>query len=312
MMMRCTRHVGDMSSAIGVCASCLREELLAINDAQARTATLHRHDDDPSPPHIAFPRSVSPYTHAGRQPVFYATPQVGPGGQLISWEHHYEAAHRKKKHNGRRRRSLFSHLFNKSSDPPEDDSDDPLSAAAAASNKTSSSSSTTSWFSKVLRRNRDKNNNNNNKFHTISFRDRDNDDDDDRSTSTPTLAAAARHTGAGTRNCGSHAAEDEDEDHCGSSGCSSRSAASPIRKQTTPASSLAQHRGGRKSGGSSRGMTTTFCLSPLVWASPNNRRHKAGMSPEVVYSGQNTVPTTPLDKTRSRKFADFGRFHHNH
>ncbi|CAH9111732.1 unnamed protein product [Cuscuta epithymum] len=311
MMMRCTRHVGDMSSAIGVCASCLREELLAINDAQARTATLHRHDDDPSPPHIAFPRSVSPYTHAGRQPVFYATPQVGPGGQLISWEHHYQAAHRKKKHNGRRRRSLFSHLFNKSSDPPEDDSDDPLSAA---SNKpSSSSSSTTSWFSKVLRRNRDKNNNNNNKFHTISFRDRDNDDDDDdRSTSTATLAAAARHTGAGTRNCGSHAAEDEDEDHCGSSGCSSRSAASPIRKQTTPASSLAQQRGGRKSGGSSRGMTTTFCLSPLVWASPNNRRHKAGMSPEVVYSGQNTVPTTPLDKTRSRKFSDFGRFHHNH
>ncbi|PON58896.1 hypothetical protein PanWU01x14_164110 [Parasponia andersonii] len=88
--MRCKKHIPDLSSSVGVCASCLRERLFALIAAQAQ-AQAHaqaqaqaqaqlcralsraavadsdprKSDSTPTPapaaPPLAFPRSVSPY-----------------------------------------------------------------------------------------------------------------------------------------------------------------------------------------------------------------------------------------------------------
>uniref|UniRef100_A0A7N1A7L3 Uncharacterized protein n=1 Tax=Kalanchoe fedtschenkoi TaxID=63787 RepID=A0A7N1A7L3_KALFE len=66
--MRCRSHLYDMSSSVGVCATCLRERLSALIDEEAdlrsyefavdRLKPQHWHP----PPPLLFPRSVSPYT----------------------------------------------------------------------------------------------------------------------------------------------------------------------------------------------------------------------------------------------------------
>ncbi|KAJ0111879.1 hypothetical protein Patl1_00036 [Pistacia atlantica] len=93
--MRCKKHQSDLSSTIGVCASCLRERLFALIAAQAqahaqaqRTSLERDRRKQQDPPPLIFPRSVSPYvtrrksddnttawSHNNR---FYSTPQVGP------------------------------------------------------------------------------------------------------------------------------------------------------------------------------------------------------------------------------------------
>ncbi|GMH17188.1 hypothetical protein Nepgr_019029 [Nepenthes gracilis] len=108
--MRCKKHLRDVSSSVGVCASCLRERLLALIAAQAQeqrtqAAVLEdRRKSDPQPPPLVFPRSVSPYVSrrksdanadwyahnhhcrwdylqnrsVGFDQRFFRTPQVGP------------------------------------------------------------------------------------------------------------------------------------------------------------------------------------------------------------------------------------------
>ncbi|WOL07138.1 hypothetical protein Cni_G15875 [Canna indica] len=62
--MKCTWH--PFEGGVGVCASCLRERLLALTaPAQAAPSPERRHGKHshrfPSPPILPFPRSVSPY-----------------------------------------------------------------------------------------------------------------------------------------------------------------------------------------------------------------------------------------------------------
>ncbi|KAI4370854.1 hypothetical protein MLD38_019155 [Melastoma candidum] len=96
-MMRCRKHFSDVSSTVGVCASCLRERLFAVIAAQAKAHAAPRssdHDpahlpDDPVGSHgsldppptrtvMMFPRSVSPYVAPGRNrgSRFYHTPEA--------------------------------------------------------------------------------------------------------------------------------------------------------------------------------------------------------------------------------------------
>nr|GMC82511.1 uncharacterized protein LOC109163965 [Ipomoea batatas] len=105
--------------------------------------------------------------------------------------------------------------------------------------------------------------------------------------------------------------ENEEDYQGGSSGQSS-----PAWKQT-PRRTPAYQRGG---GGGKAGLSrNAFCLSPLVWASPNQRWNQKGMPPEIVYPGEIRSPAksrfhnaTSFCKNRSRKLADFGRSRHNH
>ncbi|CAM8904137.1 unnamed protein product [Rhodiola kirilowii] len=87
--MKCRQHSSDLSSAVGVCASCLRERLFLLISAQSQSQ-LHnefnsddRRKSDAQPPPI-FPRSVSPYVTRRKfdedssDRRFHSTPQVGP------------------------------------------------------------------------------------------------------------------------------------------------------------------------------------------------------------------------------------------
>uniref|UniRef100_M0ZN37 Uncharacterized protein n=1 Tax=Solanum tuberosum TaxID=4113 RepID=M0ZN37_SOLTU len=110
--MRCKKHLSDLSSSVGVCASCLRERLFAVMAAQAQAQAQARvqvqqqlfqedhRKSDGNPPPLMFPRSVSPYISRRKSDTtpwqfqhnslpsirdqrFYSTPQVGPNGFRI-------------------------------------------------------------------------------------------------------------------------------------------------------------------------------------------------------------------------------------
>ncbi|PPS03544.1 hypothetical protein GOBAR_AA17137 [Gossypium barbadense] len=59
--MRCKKHLSDLSSSVGVCATCLRELLLVLVAAQAQSASSAAASEDSRPPPLIFPCSVSPY-----------------------------------------------------------------------------------------------------------------------------------------------------------------------------------------------------------------------------------------------------------
>ncbi|OIW17632.1 hypothetical protein TanjilG_28982 [Lupinus angustifolius] len=149
--MRCKKHLHDLTSNIGVCASCLRERLEPIFQAQAQ-AQQHarvtpRSSDDLKNNHcdnsvgLNFPRSVSPYVprrktdHDRRfNRSFYSTPLVDPsfsescdGGKTTS---------SKKIGKLWNLSNLFQSRSNKSCD-------DPSSSVAA-------STSSPSWLSTIL------------------------------------------------------------------------------------------------------------------------------------------------------------------
>lgn len=134
--MRCKKHSSDYSSAIGVCATCLRLRLFTLVEAQSNSkpnsisdnpnpnpnpnhslSSNHHHQQErEQPPPLIFPRSVSPYiarrksdqTSSNSKPIiqrFYSTPQVGP------------TTHQKKKNSGKF--SLISKLFRSKSSVAE-------------------------------------------------------------------------------------------------------------------------------------------------------------------------------------------------
>ncbi|KAL2892620.1 Protein CFT1 [Bienertia sinuspersici] len=101
--MRCKKHLSDLSSSIGVCATCLRQRLFSLLEAQSipnsisenpnpnnnhqSISSLHHHHHQEQPPPLIFPRSVSPYItrrksdQPDNKPIiqrFYSTPQVDP------------------------------------------------------------------------------------------------------------------------------------------------------------------------------------------------------------------------------------------
>lgn len=57
--MTCKRHPCEV--AVGVCAACLRERLLALIAAQNKLSSAAETSPSPANPHPSFPRSASPY-----------------------------------------------------------------------------------------------------------------------------------------------------------------------------------------------------------------------------------------------------------
>lgn len=330
--MRCKKHVTDLSSTIGVCASCLRERLFVLIAAQVQENRRKSDSNPPPPPPLVFPRSVSPYIsrrksdttvsswtdtqhqllhpHSLPDQRFYSTPQVGPSGSLtISASASYFKQQNKK--NGRF--SLFANLFRSKSDKLESEISGPSqivanSRARDSCTAASSSSSSPSWFSAILSGRGKKQN---------------------RTFSVDESAAIG---GGHRRVCRNHPErgmspnrypeEEEEHYHNGSSGYSSES--SQQWKQT-PRRTPAWMGPGRRLGGGKSGQCRNvsgmgFCLSPLVRASPSSHWNQKGITPEKVVSGETrVVPVKPhlsnaaasFCKNRSRKLADFGRFHQN-
>ncbi|KAL8555703.1 hypothetical protein ACS0TY_003496 [Phlomoides rotata] len=285
--MRCKKHPIDLSSRVGVCASCLRERLFIVIAAQAQAQAPHdcRKSETQPPPPLSFPRSVSPYisrrksdtTTAPRQPHdhrrFYSTPQVGPNGSIT-----VEIKNNRTSNKGRGISSLFLWFFRSKSENKPDSVPAPTSDPRVLIN---SCSGTTSWFSNFIPGSRKK------KIQTFLIDER-----------------TCRNRGRGMSP--TRYADNEDE-HCQSSGYSSDSQGWKQTPRRTPAS--------RRRGGHSKSVSgLAFCLSPLVRPSPNHHRNPKGIPPEMVVAGecrvtpkQNLPTAASLCKNRSRKLAGFGR-----
>lgn len=328
--MKCKKHVADLTSTIGVCASCLRERLFVLIAAQeqahaaqqaaaAAVVQEDRRKSEVNPPPLLFPRSVSPYIsrrksdtnsdtwidpgrhnhhhhhhhylHSLSDQRFYSTPQVGPSGTLVA------AGSCVKKKSGIRF-SLFGNLFRSKSEKLDSD--------PAASGSGQDSVSSPSWFSTILPGRQKKQN------RTFSL---------DESMIGGGQRRVCRNPDRGMSPA---RYSDEEEEHCynGSSGYSSES--SQPWKQTprrTPASVAPgkRHGGGGRAAHNRNVAGISFCLSPLVRASPSRLWNQKGVPPEMVASGEirvvpvkpNLANASPFCKNRSRKLADFGRSHHN-
>ncbi|KAK6117764.1 hypothetical protein DH2020_048493 [Rehmannia glutinosa] len=305
--MRCKKHPTDVSSTVGVCASCLRERLFAIIAAQAQAQALKqaqqdcRKSDTQLPPPLSFPRSVSPYISRrksdtstatwqshGHHHRFHSTPQVGPTGSIT-----VEIKKDTAKSKGGRFSSLFLGLFRSKSNKPGFGSG-PISDPGVS---VDSCSTSPSWFSTIITGRRKK------KIRTFS---------------TDESKSGAQRRICRDRDRGMSPARysDDADEHChgGSSGYSSES--SQGWRQTPRRTPASMRRGGGKVSGHSKNVSgLTFCLSPLVRPSPNHHRNQKGVPPEMVVSGESRVPTKPhfsaaasFCKNRSRKLADFGRY----
>lgn len=280
--MKCKKHFTDLSSVVGVCASCLRERLFVLIEAQAQVQAQIRpnhRSSDFNQPELVFPRSVSPYvscrksdsvdaaTHHGRtlsDQRFYSTPQVGPNGVNIS--------------TGRKTKlSLFSNFFSRSSNKSD-----------LVDLKSRDSSTTTSlpWLPIIFASKRKK------KMCAAIF--------------DPNASRVSQRPCRGL----SPAVESDDECGRGSSGCTTES--SPRWKET-PQRAAQFQRNCKRLNQARNGSGLKFCLSPLVRASPNRHRN---VQPEVSVTGDSRAPGKPylgdassFCANRSRKLANFGRFH---
>ncbi|KAK3013375.1 hypothetical protein RJ639_009540 [Escallonia herrerae] len=314
--MRCKKHhATDLSSGVGVCASCLRERLFCLIAAQA--AQSQAIDDrrksstttDPPPPHhhnhqpLVFPRSVSPYitrrksdnTHHHHQHTlsdqrFYSTPQVGffagSGSGLPSNKNKYGKF------------SLLSRLFRSKS--VKTGSDPALSDFTDHRDSCTASTSSPSWLSNLLAGHQKK------QSRLFSL---------DESA----IVGGRRICRNKDRGMSPARYSDDGEEECGggSSGYSSES--SQGWKQTPVRHGQTARRGGGGRQSHARNVSGLFCLSPLVRASPNRHRNGTAMPPELSLPGESRVPAKPhissaasFCANRSRKLADFGRFNPNH
>ncbi|KAI3743024.1 hypothetical protein L1987_60725 [Smallanthus sonchifolius] len=329
--MRCKKHYTDLSSAVGVCACCLRERLLSLiaaqeeAQAQAQVQNLDgKHCNSEKNP--AFPRSVSPYVHNRKrnqsdgavawsdnnsrkdhhpyplsaprhrhslsdQP-FYTTPQIGPtsGG-------HNTGVDSNKKRSFIRFLS-FSNIFRsrnrKSADSVSDlrESDSTFREQCGGGNATSSPS----LFSSIVHGRRHR---------------RKQPDSVDESTVSAAGGGAVRRQAC--RDRGMSPVRNSDVDELNNAASEYESTES---WRNTPRRTPARRGGG---GGHARNLSgLTFCLSPMVRASPNRQWNQKGLPPDVVSSSEIRAPVNPhLSNTksfhanRSRKLADFGRPNQN-
>ncbi|KAJ0054556.1 hypothetical protein Pint_00032 [Pistacia integerrima] len=297
--MRCKKHQSDLSSTIGVCASCLRERLFALIAAQAqahaqaqRTSLERDRRKQQDPPPLIFPRSVSPYvtrrksddtttawSHHNR---FYSTPQVGP-----TFDTSTTSTFSARKKYGKF--SIFSNLFRSRSDKLNSDPTVPYRDSC------DSSSSSSSFLSTIFRSRRKKQS---------------------------TFCYPEESTTGGRRDCrvsnrgiSPVSGVDNDED-CDRSTPGSWESSEEWRK--TPMTAPAAVR--RTRTGHNRNVSgLAFCLSPLVRASPSRQwNQKGGLPPDIGYSGEIRGTVKPhlssaasFCANRSRKLADIGRGNHN-
>ncbi|XP_071686395.1 uncharacterized protein [Rutidosis leptorrhynchoides] len=319
--MRCRKHYTDLSSIVGVCGSCLRERLISLIAAQQNSQLQAQTLEDK----LVFPRSVSPYIsrpksdisgysngpvngqrngdrnrhHSVSDQMFFRTPQVGP----IAGDYNPYLKKKKKKQHSFIRFSLIWNLFRSKKGNEYSDSVSYSNPRVSVSNGScgggdaaTSSMSSPSWFSNIRYGTGSR------KKQPFSFNE----------PSTAMRKVYCPDRGMSPARYSDYGGP-EDEFHDASSGYESCES----RKQTpwrTPAHSSVR-RGGGGAGMNVSGLT--FCLSPLVRASPCRNWNQKGMS-TVAEGGDIRAPVKPhLSNTksfcanRSRKLADFGRFDSN-
>ncbi|KAI3683149.1 hypothetical protein L1987_83649 [Smallanthus sonchifolius] len=327
--MRCKKHYTDLSSTIGVCACCLRERLLSLLTAEQQVQSQIQNSDGKhrnSENNPAFHRSVSPHFnsrksdqsagaaarsddtrrkdhdrrpyplaaprhhHSQSDQLFYQMPHGGPatGGDS-------------KKKRSFIRLFSFTNIFRSRNRKPVDSvtvtdpraPDSTFGESRGGINATSSSS----WFSGIIsgRRRRRK--------QTVCI-------DESRTTAGggPVRRQQCRDRGMSPVRNADVVSGDEDEFRNTTGGYESTES-----WKNTPRRTPVVRRGG--SGGHVRNISgLTFCLSPLVRASPNLQWNQKGLPPDVVLSGEIGAPVKPhlsnaksFCANRSRKLADFGR-----
>ena len=304
--MRCKKHPSDLSSGVGVCASCLRERLFSLiaaqaeaqarAQAQARVAE-DRRKSDTHPPPLVFPRSVSPYVcrrksdevacgghqlyDAVSQRRFYSTPQVGPTYSSPGAVASFDLFKKKPSKFG-----FVKSLFRSRSDTSESD--------PRVSRRTTTTSSSSSWFGSIFSGRSKK-----------------------QSRLCDESNAGGRRVCRRDRGMSPARGEDEDEDCDMSPSASGYSSDSQAWRRTPTGAPPATRRGRPTLSRNVSGLA--FCMSPLVRASPNRQWNQKGMPPEICLPGEIRVQTKPSLSTaaafcanRSRKLADFGRFNHHH
>ncbi|XP_027353078.1 uncharacterized protein LOC113863633 [Abrus precatorius] len=313
--MKCKKHTSDFSSTVGVCATCLRERLIALIAAQAQaqaptqaqlTRVLSRASDDYSrnsdpnpPPPLIFPRSVSPYVSRRksdyaaawrgcddrRERLFYSTPQLGPNFYGGDSTYNSNAKWFKKRLNKFR---IFSKLFRSRSEKFQSDP-----------SCEQSSSESPSWFSTIFptrRKNKD------------------------RTGMTEDSSVGTRQRYRSTDRGMSPVRAEDFADECDQSPSVSGylSESSPWWRRTpTVAPSARRSRLGHGKSMSGSGMA--LCLSPLVRASPNRRWNHKGLPPEMAAAAEvraaaakpHLSAAASFCANRSRKLADFGRVNQN-
>lgn len=317
--MRCRKHhPPDLSSTVGVCASCLRERLQVLIAAQekahlarvsSRASDDHPRKSDPiPPPPLVFPRSVSPYVSRRKSDyaswqscdrhnnLFYSTPQLGPtfgtGNSEANSGFPGRTSSSFKKKTGRF--WIFSSLFRSRSDKFEANP-----RIASQESCEPSSSVSPSWFSMIFpawRKNMDRMNS--------------------LEVSTATGRRRFRQTDRGM----SPVANESCVVDC--HGCDRSPSAGGYSTETSPrwrkTPSTAPYTT-RRSRHVRNVSGMGFCLSPLVRASPNPHWNPKGLPPEVATAGEmrGTAAGKPHLSTassfcanRSRKLADFGRANH--
>ncbi|KAL4562909.1 hypothetical protein LXL04_026940 [Taraxacum kok-saghyz] len=335
--MKCKKHYTDLSSIVGVCASCLRERLFSLvvaqEQAQAQAQSKDQNVEEKNcnlDTHPVFPRSVSPYisrrksdnsaasTTAAAWPSsnqqrsernrhhslpdqrFFSTPQVGPTTGDYN--------PRRKKHHSFIGLSLLTKLFRSKKRNELDSYSDPdprfsvsnSGGSYGGGDSATSVMSSPSWFANIRSGGVCR------KKQPFYFT--------ESSNSAASVMRKHYREGRGVspvRYSDSYGGA-EDEFCDGSSGYESCES----RKQTpwrTPAHSSVR-RGGGGHGKNVSGLT--FCLSPLVRASPNRHWNHKGMPP--ADSGEIRAPVKPhLSNTkafcanRSKKLADLGRLNSN-
>ncbi|XP_050230625.1 uncharacterized protein LOC126679602 [Mercurialis annua] len=328
--MRCKKHPGDLTTTVGVCASCLRERLLSLIAAQlqaeaqlplpyshsrssAAAAVDHSRKSDSAaapttaqPPPLIFPRSVSPYVAPRREsdqtpshhPLFFSTPQVNP---IYNNNCYNNNNYRKKKH---ARFSLLTNLFRSKSDKLNHPDPSRNSSSGAVS-----STSSPVWFSGIFSSSRSSKKQSPNCPADISVRQ-------------PRRRIVDRGMSPARGADSDDDCADRSPSGSGSSGESTSSHWSKRTPISAPAAAASAIRRSKTGHVSSSGLA--FCLSPLVRASPNrhwNQKGGAGsvsLPPDIGYSGEIRVPAKPHLSTaslfcanRSRKLCDLGRVNLN-
>ncbi|XP_022769648.1 uncharacterized protein LOC111313249 [Durio zibethinus] len=309
--MRCEKHLTDLSSSVGVCATCLRERLLALVAVQAQAeaqvqqaqlaraaaaATAAEDRRKPDTPPLVFPRSVSPYVSRRKsddnsvswihKQRFYSTPQVGPNYSTTTTTD-FEAVRTFKKKN---RFSLFLNLFRSRSE--KFNSDTKVHYHRDSCDEPSSSSSSPSWFSTIFAVRRKK----------------------QQSSRTSHVEEFGQFGPSDRRSCSiidrgmSPTIEVDLGDECDRLPSRSSLQVSPQWKRT-PTVARRVRAGPRNVPG------LTFCLSPLV---RGHWTQKGGLQSDISFTGEGRPSMKPHLATaagfcanRSRKLADFGRVNHN-
>ncbi|KAF8768573.1 hypothetical protein HU200_007121 [Digitaria exilis] len=296
--MRCKKHPHQASGGGGVCATCLRDRLLALaaerNGASSPPAPAPTHAPPPAPA-VAFPRSVSPYLSRRKSDagagalrhhpsiLFFRTPQVGPGA-LEEGDIGYEYEKRRAG-----KFSVLATLFGHHHHHRSSEEDKHLEGAAEHRKKHS-------WLAGIIPRRlmRKK---------------------------TPVAATVSSPPSAPPRRSSRRVvvsnrglSPERDYSHGGSGDESSSPAADPPPWQPSPSPMRKTPCRRRQT---NTGMPSGFavCLSPLVRPSPG-RRHRHAQPPDPgAFSCElrpspihNLASAASVTRCRSRKLADGGRF----